>query len=74
MGDLQRHRDEFLNSAGLTLVERLSPETEAWSEEMERIFMRGRDEAVAENERLGLKQEDFLPDEGFATPRVAEED
>ncbi|MCB1229804.1 MAG: hypothetical protein KDN19_06040 [Verrucomicrobiae bacterium] len=40
---------------------------------MERIFMRGRDEAVAENERLGLKEEDFLPSEGSMTSRVAED-
>ena len=51
----------------------LDSETIRWSEQMERIFMRGRDEAVAENERLGLKEEDFLPSEGSMTSRVAED-
>jgi hypothetical protein len=37
-----------------------------------RIFLRGRDAAGAENERLGLQEEDFIP-AAFMTSRVTDE-
>lgn len=37
-----------------------------------RIFLRGRDAGVTENERLGLQEEDFIPAASM-TSRVADE-